>query len=101
MVVFVEGLNMALVAPAAKCDLNITNSEQGLLNAVNYIGIVVSLHFWGIIADTWGRKKVLSLSFTLAFLFSMLSSFSTSTLMLFCTRLLVGIRYVAMPPNWT
>lgn len=87
-----ESLNMSLVAPAAKCALNITDAEQGFLNAVNFIGYVVSLHFWGIIADAWGRKKVLVRSFSLSFLFAMLSSFSTSTIMLIVTRLLLGLR---------
>ena len=91
MSVFVEGLNMAYVLPAAKCDLKMTVAEQGLVNAANYIGVAISSIFWGFVADSWGRKKVLQLCYFLTFLFAVLSSFSMSTTMLFTTRLLVGV----------
>lgn len=92
MIVLIEGLNMSFVLPAAKCDLKITNAEQGFINSIGYIGIVVSSHFWGFLADTWGRKKVLQLSFFLTFLFAALSSLSYSSLMLLVTRFIVGLR---------
>ena len=90
--VFVEGLNMSYILPAAKCDLGITTSQQGLLNSVNYIGVILTSHFWGFTADSWGRKNVLRLCYFLVFFFSVLSSLSVSITMLFITRLLVGMR---------
>lgn len=82
---------MAFVLPVAKCELNITNAEQGLINAVAFIGVVLTSHIWGFMADTWGRQKVLRLALFAGFLFSSISSFSTSSTMLLITRFLVGL----------
>lgn len=86
-----EGLNMGFVLPVARCELNISTTEQGLINAIAFIGVVLSSHFWGFMADTWGRQKVLRTSLATGFLFSVVSSFSTTSLMLMITRLLVGL----------
>lgn len=94
MIVLIEGINMSFVLPAAKCDLSITIAEQGFINSIGYLGIVCSSHFWGFLSDTWGRRKVLQLTFLLTFLFSALSSFSTTSWMLMITRFIVGLRLV-------
>lgn len=86
-----EGLNMGFVLPSARCELNISTTEQGFINAIAFIGVVLSSHFWGFMADTWGRKKVLHTSLATGFLFSVVSSFSTSSVMLMITRLFVGL----------
>lgn len=82
---------MSVVLPAARCDLKFSTAEQGLINAVGFIGVVVSSHFWGFLADTWGRQKVLKIALSLGFMFSALSSVSVDTAMLLVTRLLVGL----------
>lgn len=82
---------MAFVLPAAKCDIEMTTAEQGLINAIGFIGVVLTSHFWGFMADTWGRRKVLLFSLLSGFIFSIISSFSVSSLMLLLTRLLVGM----------
>ena len=86
-----EAVNMSFVLPAAKCDLNMTNYQQGLLGSVHFIGVVLSSHFWGFTLDMWGRKKVLRLCYLLVFSFVLLSTLSVSTTMLFITRLCVGL----------
>lgn len=89
--VIVEGLNMAFVLPAAKCDIEMTTTEQGLINAIGFIGVVLTSHFWGFMADTWGRLKVIRFSMLSGFVFSVISSFSVTSMMLLFTRLLVGM----------
>lgn len=91
MGVVVENVNIGFVLPYARCDLQFTANEQGALNAVGYIGIVVSSHFWGFLADTWGRRKVLRTALLGSFAFAVLSALSVSIMMLIVTRLLVGI----------
>lgn len=92
--VVIEGLNMAFVLPAAKCELAITTAEQGMINAVAFLGVVLTSHFWGFMADTWGRRKVMQLALGLGFLFSALSSVSVSSTMLLVTRFCVGLTCV-------
>ena len=91
MSVVVENVNIGFVLPYARCDLHITTTEQGLLNSVGYLGIVISSHCWGFLADTWGRRKVLRCSILGSLLCAIVSAFSLSVNMLILTRLLVGI----------
>lgn len=94
--VIIEGLNMGLILPVAKCDLAMTSREQGFINSVTYFGFIFTSHAWGFLADTWGRKKVLQLSLILCSVSAALSSFSVSTLMLLLTRFCVGLRYMTL-----
>lgn len=86
----IEGNSMAYVLPAAKCELHMTTAEQGLTYVVAHIGFVCASHFWGFLADTWGRKKVLQTALFMCFIISIISSYSSSSLMLMLTRFAVG-----------
>lgn len=89
--VVIEGLNMAFVLPAAKCELHISTGEQGMINAVAFLGVVLTSQFWGFMADTWGRRKVLQSALGTGFVCSALSSLSTTSTMLLITRFGVGL----------
>lgn len=52
MGVVVENVNIGFVLPYIRCEMDISTTEQGFLNSVGYIGIVLSSHFWGFLADT-------------------------------------------------
>lgn len=86
-----EGLNMAFVLPIAKCDLAISVSQQGVINAVGFIGGILTSHLWGFLADTWGRQRVLRTALGLAFAACTVSSFSYTSTMLLVSRLAVGM----------
>lgn len=86
-----ENVNVSLIISYVKCDLPMTTSEQGLLNSVSFIGIVVSSHFWGFLADTWGRRNVMRISLLGGFIFAFISAFSATVTFLICTRLIVGM----------
>lgn len=90
----VETLNMAIVLPSVKCQLEMTLVEQGLLNSAASLGILVSIHFWTILADTWGPQKTLRVALALCCCFSFISSFSINVLMFILTRFAVGLRYI-------
>lgn len=92
MAVVAEGMSMGFVLPVAKCELNISNVEQGMINAVAFIGVVLTSHFWGFMADTWGRVKVLRVSLFFGFICSTLSSLSSTSMMLLIFRFMVGLR---------
>lgn len=86
-----ENIAVSYILSYAKCDMRLTMTEQGLLNSVSYLGIVVSSHFWGFLSDTWGRRKVIRLTLICIFLSSLVSAFSVTTNMLIITRFLTGI----------
>lgn len=83
--------SMAFVLPAAKCELNITLAERGLISSVTFVGQILSTQIWAILIDTWGRCKCLRLSMSMFLFFSILSSFSVSSGMLLGCRLITGL----------
>nr|XP_032516273.1 synaptic vesicle glycoprotein 2B-like isoform X2 [Danaus plexippus plexippus] len=53
---------MSYVLPAARCELNLTTYHTGLINMAFMSGGVASAFFWGIVADVFGRKNILSMT---------------------------------------
>lgn len=90
-----EGLSLGFVLPYVKCDLQMTPTEQGLLNSVGFCGIILSSHFWGFMADTWGRKKVMQVSVITTFVFSAMSSVASNVWLMITLRFVVGLWSVA------
>ncbi|KAJ4439687.1 hypothetical protein ANN_07815 [Periplaneta americana] len=71
-----EILNTAYLLPSAECDFNMTSSDKGMLSAVCYIGMIVSSHLWGFMADTRGRRHTLVWTLLLDGFCALASSFS-------------------------
>lgn len=92
MAVVTDGYCMAYVLPAAKSEFQMTTAEQGFINSVGFVGVILTSHFWGFIADTCGRRKVLRIVLFIAFVMSLVSSFSMNSWMLVITRFASGIR---------
>lgn len=88
--VVIENQAMPYVMPSAKYDLNVTLAEQGFINSVGFLGVLVASHFWGFLTDTWGRYRTLQLTLFCTFIASALSSVSVTSFMLIITRFVVG-----------
>lgn len=86
----VENIAVSLIFPYARCDLNLTTTEQGILGSVSFLGVVFTSHLWGFLADTWGRQKVLFVATLGGFLFSLLSGIATNTTFLVLLRFIAG-----------
>uniref|UniRef100_A0A1B6EF96 Major facilitator superfamily (MFS) profile domain-containing protein n=1 Tax=Clastoptera arizonana TaxID=38151 RepID=A0A1B6EF96_9HEMI len=52
-------ISMSFILPSAQCDLNLNTHTKGWLNCIIFIGMMAGAYFWGSVADTLGRKKVL------------------------------------------
>ncbi|CRK91005.1 CLUMA_CG004693, isoform A [Clunio marinus] len=88
--VYLETVSINFVLPVAQCDLNLTNSNKGILSAVGFIGIIISSHLWGFLADTRGRKFVIVPTLFIAFLITVVSSFAKSFWFMVFLRFLNG-----------
>lgn len=86
----IENLSIGVVMPYAKCDLDISTTQQGLLSSVSFFGIFATLHLWGYLADTYGRQKVLRACVTGGFIFSLMSAFAFDIVTLIVLRFLAG-----------
>ncbi|XP_063226470.1 putative transporter svop-1 isoform X3 [Bacillus rossius redtenbacheri] len=91
MAVTIELMNIGYVLPAAHCDLELTSVNKGIINAVIFVGMMVSSHAWGLLADTRGRKYIIILALLLNYLCTIASSFSFSIWMLLVLRFLNGV----------
>jgi MFS family permease len=87
---FLETSSVGLILPIAQCELNLSNFDKGLIGSVGYVGIILSSHFWGFMADTRGRKKSMIPALLLTFVFSLISAFSKSVWFLALFRFLNG-----------
>ena len=87
----IENISIAFVLPYAKCDLQMSTTEQGLISSIAFLGIVLSAHFWGFLADTWGRKKTIRLAAICALISALLSAFAMNATIMIILRFLVGI----------
>lgn len=88
--VFLETVSINVILPVAQCDIQMTNQNKGLLSAVGFIGIIVSSHLWGFLADTRGRKSVIVSTLLIAFVITIVSAFTQSYWLLVVLRFLNG-----------
>lgn len=86
-----ENSSAGFILPYASCDLKLTINESALLASITFLGVVLTSHFWGFLADTWGRKNVIRLTAICAFITSFISSLLTNVVALVLFRFGVGL----------
>lgn len=89
--VFMETVSINVILPLAACDLNLSDSDKGLLSGIGKVGVIASTYVWGYLADTRGRKFVTVIPLLIAGSFSVMSSFANSFWVLMVLRLLNGV----------
>ncbi len=71
------------------------------LNTMTFQGMVLSSALWGIIADKYGRRKIVVLSAVFLAYFAMLSSFAPTFGWMLFLRFIVGVYIASMPQSVT
>uniref|UniRef100_A0A0K8SJZ1 Major facilitator superfamily (MFS) profile domain-containing protein n=1 Tax=Lygus hesperus TaxID=30085 RepID=A0A0K8SJZ1_LYGHE len=66
----------AFILPSMKCDMALTSSQMGLLNALFLLGGIGSGVVWGAVVDSIGRKPVLLIGLFLDSVVTVLSAIS-------------------------
>ncbi|XP_073828252.1 synaptic vesicle glycoprotein 2B-like [Musca autumnalis] len=89
--VILESVGMSFALPVVACDLDLSYQEQGILGAICFLGIIISSHFWGLLADTMGRKRIMMPTLLMGFVVTLISSFSINFTMMVILRFLSGI----------
>lgn len=82
---------ISIVMLPAKCDLKFTSLEKQLFDSVGLLGVVISSQVMGLLADSYGRIKILRTTLLLSMTASFLSAFSVNTAMLISLRFLTGV----------
>ncbi|KAJ8977734.1 hypothetical protein NQ317_019409 [Molorchus minor] len=86
-----ETASMSYVLPIAQCDLNLSLSDKGMLNAITFAGMITSGFVWGYLCDVSGRKKVMVFGYLLDGLFVLMASLSQNFNMLLISKFFGGL----------
>uniref|UniRef100_A0A0K8UH50 Synaptic vesicle glycoprotein 2B n=1 Tax=Bactrocera latifrons TaxID=174628 RepID=A0A0K8UH50_BACLA len=89
--VVLESVGVSFALPVLECDLNLSHREQGIIGAVAFAGVITSSHFWGFLADTTGRKRIMQPALLMGFFITALSSLSPNFITFAVLRFLNGI----------
>lgn len=81
---------MSFIIPAASCDLKLSGYEKGILGAMGITGMLTSSHICGVLADVYGRRKVLVYSVILQAMICVVSSLAPNALTLMICWFLYG-----------
>ncbi|GAB1864206.1 Major facilitator superfamily (MFS) profile domain-containing protein [Camponotus japonicus] len=72
----IDTASMSMILPSAGCDLRLSLFDKGLLNAIIYVGMVLSGFMWGYLADVKGRKKIILYGYLADSICNILAGFS-------------------------
>ncbi|XP_045535205.1 putative transporter svop-1 isoform X1 [Papilio machaon] len=71
-----EIFSVSFLVTASACELGTVSSQQALIAGTPLVGIIASSHFWGYLADTQGRRKILCVSLMVGFCAGFVATFS-------------------------
>ncbi|KAM8705918.1 hypothetical protein ACLKA7_010247 [Drosophila subpalustris] len=86
-----ESNTMSYILPIAECDLHLTLTDKGVLNACAYAGMIISAIPWGYLSDTKGRRKILVYGNFLTCICVLGSALSQNFIMLVTFKFLGGL----------
>lgn len=82
---------MSYVLPSAECDLELTMFDKGLLNSMAFAGMISTAFFWGFMADTFGRRKLMFYGYLVTGVLSLATSFSHTSWLLIIFKFFDGV----------
>ncbi|XP_044756975.1 synaptic vesicle glycoprotein 2B-like [Coccinella septempunctata] len=91
MCVIIETMSMMFIVPAAKCDLDLSLFQQGLLSSISFFGVVSFSYVWGFLADTTGRRGILKISLLTSFITSSICSIVETSWLFILLRFVNGM----------
>ncbi|EDV91281.1 GH17356, partial [Drosophila grimshawi] len=86
-----ESTTMSYILPIADCDLHLTLTDKGILNACAYAGMIISAIPWGYLADRKGRRMVLIYGYLMTFVCGFGSALSQNFIMLVTFKFFGGL----------
>lgn len=90
-----ETSTMSYILPSAECDLKLSLLDKGILNAITYAGMISSAIFWGYVADTKGRRKLLIFGYLADTICVLGGALSQNVVQLMIFKYLGGFTYVS------
>lgn len=94
MALLLDTMGVSFTIPTSTCELELDTFRKGLLSCMSFLGIVMTAHLWGFLADTLGRNKSIRYSLIGAILFTALAALVPNFWAIIVLRLLSGMRWV-------
>ncbi|XP_053783003.1 putative transporter SVOPL isoform X3 [Desmodus rotundus] len=85
-----EIMLIAVVSPVIRCEWQLEDWQVALVTTMVFFGYMVFSILFGLLADRYGRWKILLISFLWGAYFSLLTSFSPSYIWFVFLRMMVG-----------
>nr|XP_045016855.1 putative transporter SVOPL isoform X2 [Jaculus jaculus] len=85
-----EIMLIAVVSPVIRCEWQLENWQVAFVTTMVFFGYMMSSILFGLLADRYGRWKILLISFLWGAYFSLLTSFSPSYIWFVFLRTMVG-----------
>ncbi|XP_077915958.1 putative transporter SVOPL [Halichoerus grypus] len=85
-----EIMLIAVVSPVIRCEWQLENWQVALVTTMVFFGYMIFSILFGLLADRYGRWKILLISFLWGAYFSLLTSFSPSYIWFVFLRTMVG-----------
>lgn len=92
MALLLDTMGVSMTIPASTCELELNTFRKGLLNSISFLGIALTAHLWGFLADTMGRNKSIRYSLIGSILFTGIAAFVPNFWIVIVLRLLSGMR---------
>ena len=73
-----ELMILSILSPAVKCQWMLSNFEEAMITSIVFVGFLFGGLFWGVIFDTFGRKKGLFIINIVILIFGLLSALKVS-----------------------
>ena len=84
-------LHSALLSASWQCEFQLSNAELATITVMYPLGNFLGSGVYGVLADRYGRKKVMTIANAFLLYFGLLSAFAPSYLWLIILRLVIGI----------
>ena len=93
-----EMMILSVLSPALECsNWKVTKTQLASLTTAVFVAMTLTSPIWGLISDTYGRRKSLIISSTLLFIFGLGTAFSPTYTWLLIFRFLCGCFISCMP----
>lgn len=100
-IMFCDGYDMVVfgsIIPSISAEWGISTSTAGLIGSLGMLGALFGSLICGILADFWGRKRVIVFCFTIFTTFTFLTGFAQGPVEFAIFRTLGGLGLGGMPP---
>ncbi|XP_071716398.1 organic cation/carnitine transporter 7-like [Rutidosis leptorrhynchoides] len=86
-----EMMLLSFVGPAIQPEWGLSSNEESLISTVAFAGMLVGAYSWGVVSDSYGRKKGFLGAAIITSVAGLLSAFATNYITLLILRCFVGV----------